>query len=399
GVDIGRIETADVISPENRWINFHTSSSIAREYERYIIWNMSLKIGIVGMPNVGKSTLFQALTKKPVTIANYPFATIDPNVGVVTVPDERLVKLAELSRSKKVIPAIIEFVDIAGLVKGAAEGLGLGNAFLSHIRDVDAILHVVRVFKNADIIHVEKEPNPVRDFETINLELILKDLDTASHALEKAETEARSSDPQKIERRDMLKKLKTALESETLLSCSGPGKAEITLADQIGLLTQKPMLVVFNIADDEIASHWQPDAGLTEALGKIPHLAIAIGIEAEAAALPETEASEFREIAGIRETGFEALTKKSYKTLGLMTFFTTGEDESRAWTIPQGSTAPRAGRAIHSDFEEKFIRAEVIQWEKLIEAGSWAKARESGTLRTEGRDYIVKDGDVIEFKI
>jgi len=360
---------------------------------------MSLKMGIVGMPNVGKSTLFQALTKKTVTIANYPFATIDPNVGVVMVPDERLTKLAAQSLSKKVVPAIMEFVDIAGLVKGASEGLGLGNAFLSHIRDVDAILHVVRVFKNSDIIHVEKEPNPVRDFETINLELILKDLETATRALEKAESDARSNDPKKIERRDTLKKLKTALESETLPSCSGLGEAETTLADQIGLLTQKPMLAVFNIADEEITNCWEPDAILKEALGKIPHLAIAIGIEAEAVALPDNEARDLRALAGIQETGLAALIKKSYETLGLITFFTTGEDESRAWTIPVGSAAPRAGRAIHSDFEEKFIRAEVIQWEKLIEAGSWAKARELGTLRIEGRDYIVKDGDVIEFKI
>ncbi len=360
---------------------------------------MNLKMGIVGMPNVGKSTLFQALTKKPVIIANYPFATIDPNIGVVAVPDERLTKLAAQSLSQKVVPAIIEFVDIAGLVKGASEGLGLGNAFLSHIRDVDAILQVVRVFKNSDIIHVEKEPNPVRDFETINLELILKDLDTVTRALEKAESDARSNDLKKIERRDAVKRLKEPLESETLLSQAKLGETETLLAGQIGLLTQKPMLAVFNIADEEIANQWRPDAGLVEALGDIPHLAIAIGIEAEAIALPEDEAKDFRTLAGIQETGLAALIRKSYETLGLMTFFTTGEDESRAWTIPAGSAAPRAGRAIHSDFEEKFIRAEIIQLEKLLEAGSWAKARELGTLRTEGRDYIVKDGDVIEFKI
>jgi len=360
---------------------------------------MSLKMGIVGLPNVGKSTLFQALTKNPVTIANYPFATIDPNIGVVAVPDSRPEKLALLSHSKKIIPAVIEFVDIAGLVKGASQGEGLGNAFLSNIRDVDAILHVVRVFKNSDIVHVEKSPEPKRDFITICLELVLKDLTTLERALEKAESEARSNEAKKIEYRDLLRSFKDKLESESLLSKSDLSPHEIEISNQLGLLTQKPMLVVFNVSDEEIANGWQPDAELLKALGSIPYLILPIGIEGEAALLSGAESQEFMELAGIKETGLSLLIKKSYETLGLMTFFTTGEDETRAWTIPIDSTAPRAGRAIHSDFEQKFIRADVISWGKLLSAGSWAKARESGVLRTEGKEYIVKDGDVIEFRI
>ena len=331
-------------------------------------------MGIVGLPNVGKSTLFQALTKKPVVIANYPFATIDPNIGIVAVPDERLDKLTKLSCSKKVVPAIIEFVDIAGLVRGAAEGLGLGNAFLSHIRDTDAILHVVRVFQSSDIIHVEKEPDPARDFETICLELIIKDLDMVSKALTKAESDAKSGDVKKVERRNLLSRLKTKLEKESLLLWSDLTEDERAVATEMGLLTEKPMLVVFNVSDDELRSNWQPDEVLLKKLDKIPYVAIPIGIEGEAASLSETEAQEFRYLAGIQEKGLAILIRKSYKALGLITFFTTGEDETRAWTIPINSKAPRAGRAIHSDFEEKFIRAEVIDWERLLAAGSFAKA-------------------------
>lgn len=360
---------------------------------------MGLKIGIVGLPNVGKSTLFQALTKKDVIIANYPFATIDPNVGIVPLPDERLIKLAELSHSQKVVPAIIEFVDIAGLVRGASEGLGLGNAFLSHIRDVDAVVHVIRVFENSDIIHVEEKPNPSRDFDTINLELIIKDLDTVTKALEKAESDSRSNDVKKIERRDTLRSLKSKLESENLLSRSSLSEIEEMLSHEIGLITGKPMLVVFNISDKELITQWEPDEGLKQKLASIPFLSIPVGIEKEAAGLSSAEAREFRELAGITETGLDQLVRKSYQILGLITFFTTGEDETRAWTIKKDSKAPRAGRAIHSDFEDKFIRADIIFWEKLIEAGSWAKARDLGFIRTEGKEYVVKDGDVIEFKI
>ncbi len=358
-----------------------------------------IKIGIVGLPNVGKSTLFKTLTQKEVVIANYPFATIDPNIGVVEVPDDRLKKLAEFSHSKKVVPAIIEFADIAGLVKGAAQGLGLGNAFLSNIRDVDAILHLVRVFKDSNIIHVEKEPEPLRDFEIINLELILKDLDIVSRSFERSQSEAKSGDKIKARRRDVLEKIKKTLEENKLL-LNELDEEEISIASEIGLLTYKPMLVVFNISEAELESNWQPNDELKKALGKIPYLAIPIGVEASVAETESlSERQELYDLAGITETGLNQLIRKSYETLGLMTFFTTGEDETRAWTIPLDAKAPRAGRAIHSDFEEKFIRAEVIHWDKLLEAGSWAKARDLGWLKTEGKEYTVKDGDVIEFKI
>ena len=361
-----------------------------------------IKIGIVGLPNVGKSTLFKILTQKEVVIANYPFATINPNIGVVAVPDERLRQLADFSHSQKTVPTVIEFVDIAGLVKGAAQGLGLGNEFLSNIRDVDAILHLVRVFKDSNIIHVENEPEPARDFEIINLELVLKDLDVASRALSKAESDSKSgdwrSDKTKIKRREVLQKIKSILENNQLLH-SQLDPDETKIAYEIGLLTYKPMLVVFNISETELAENWKPDEVLKKLLGAIPYLAIPIGLEAMASDAAESEKKELLELAGVKETGLNQLIKKSYETLGLMTFFTTGEDETRAWTIPVGSKAPRAGRAIHSDFEDKFIRAEVIYWDKLLAASSWARTRELGILRTEGKDYIVKDGDVIEFKI
>lgn len=356
-------------------------------------------MGIVGMPNVGKSTLFKALTDKEVLIANYPFATIDPNIGVVPVPDERLAKLAELSKSKRIVPAIIEFVDIAGLVKGASQGEGLGNAFLTHIRDTNAILQVVRVFQNPDILHVNKEPDPESDFLTISLELILKDLDTVSKALTKAESEAKTGDTKKLARRDAIQRIKDLLEADTLLYSAGMSEEDKLLGEELQLLTIKPMLVVFNISDKELAADWKPDAKLLAALKGVPYLSIPIGIEGEAAEMSGADATEFRELAGIKESGLAQLIRKSYEALGLMTFLTTGEDETRAWTIPVGSTAPRAGRAIHSDFEARFIRADVIGYQDLIRAETWIKAREMGLVRIEGREYVVRDGDVIEFKV
>ncbi len=300
---------------------------------------MSLKIGIVGLPNVGKSTLFQALTKKEVDCSNYPFATIDPNIGVVEVPDARLKNLAEISHSKKIVPAVVEFVDIAGLVKGAAEGEGLGNKFLTHIREVDAILEVVRAFEDDSVIHVAGKPNPASDIETIKIELELKDI----------ETKEKAKDPM-----------------------------------QLQLLSQKPILYVFNVSENSKLLF--PDLPSS--------IALDIKKEFELSELSEKDREELGEQSGLGE-----LIRKAYELLNLITFFTTGEDESRAWTIPKNSTAPRAGRAIHSDFEKKFIRAEVIPYDKFVESGSMAKARESGLLRTEGKEYIVKDGDIIEFKI
>ncbi|KKT29641.1 redox-regulated ATPase YchF [Candidatus Giovannonibacteria bacterium RIFCSPLOWO2_12_FULL_44_25] len=332
-----------------------------------------MKIGIVGLPNVGKSTLFQALTKKQVDTSNYPFATIDPNVGVVQVPDERLEKLAAISHSKKIIPAIVEFVDIAGLVKGAAEGEGLGNKFLSHIREVNAICHIVRAFENENIVHISGKPNPLSDIETIKTELALKDLETVAKIKANAQKEAKSGKKEAAE-------LVSALENFE--------KIPQNTADQYQLLSFKPTLYVFNVSSKN---------NLDLSNLKLPtshFLPLDIGQENDISAMPEEERKEL----GI-QSQLPKLIKAAYELLGLITFFTTGEDESRAWTIPAGSTAKHAGRAIHSDFEEKFIRADVIFWEKLIEANSWSKARELGWLRSEGKEYIVRDGDVIEFKI
>ncbi|OGF63555.1 redox-regulated ATPase YchF [Candidatus Giovannonibacteria bacterium RIFCSPLOWO2_01_FULL_44_40] len=347
---------------------------------------MSLKIGIVGLPNVGKSTLFQALTKKQVDTSNYPFATIDPNVGVVQVLDERLEKLAALSRSnlpagsprwssgeagkaEKIIPAIVEFVDIAGLVKGAAGGEGLGNKFLSHIREVDAICHVVRAFENEKIVHVSGKPNPLSDIETIKTELALKDLETVAKMKADAQKDAKSGKKEAVE-------LVSALENFE--------KIPQSVANQYQLLSFKPTLYVFNISSKN----------------NLPLLALPNSITIDLSQENDISAmhEEDRKELGI-ESQLPKLIKAAYELLGLITFFTTGEDETRAWTIPCGSTAKRAGRAIHSDFEEKFIRADVIFWERLLEAGSWPRARELGWLRSEGKEYIVRDGDVIEFKI
>lgn len=341
-----------------------------------------MKIGIVGLPNVGKSTLFQALTHKQVDISNYPFATIDPNIGVVEVPDERLYKLAEISHSKKIVPAIVEFVDIAGLVKGAAEGEGLGNKFLTHIREVDAICHVVRAFENENITHVAGKPEPLRDLEIIKTELALKDLETIEKAKISTIKDARSGKKEAIETLAHLEAVEKILKENTLNENPVPAEIKKT-ADLYQLLSFKPHLVVFNISGKNVE------------IPKIPNsIAINIGEENNISTLSPEEQNELGVKSGLTE-----LIKTAYELLGLITFFTTGEDESRAWTISQGSSAKRAGRAIHSDFEEKFIRADVIFWEKLLETGSWSKSRDLGILRSEGKEYIVKDGDVIEFKI
>jgi GTP-binding protein YchF len=362
---------------------------------------MSLSIGIVGLPNVGKSTLFKALTKKQVDIANYPFCTIDPNVGVVQVPDERLQKLAEFSRSKKIVPAAIEFVDIAGLVKGAAEGEGLGNKFLSHIREVDAVCEVVRVFKNENIIHVHNKIDPEGDIGVIETELILADLETVNKRLGTLEKEVRSLDKEAIKKQEIVKKIKTGLEAgkpaRKIISSE-----EIDFIRDLHLLTFKPILYVYNVSNSdngrELAFSITDLAG-NDSKGQIPDLKnfpVLLDIKTEEDLMDINE-EEKRELG--MESNLDKLIIEAYKLLGLITFLTTGEDETRAWTIREGSTAPEAGAAIHTDFKEKFIRAEVVNWQKLLGVGSYASAREKGLVRTEGKTYIVKDGDVIEFRI
>ncbi len=338
-----------------------------------------LSIGIVGLPNVGKSTLFNALTKKGVPMENYPFCTIDPSVGVVAVPDARVDKLAEFSKSKKKVPAAIEFVDIAGLVKGASTGEGLGNKFLSHIREVDAIAQVVRVFEDADIIKTGNTPED--DIAVINLELVLADLENVTKRLGNVERDAKRGDKDAVLLKERLDTAKKILEEGKLV---GPAYKDLQL------LTAKPILYVFN----RKAGAKNVEVKITE-----PHVYVDSKIEQELSEFDGDEKETFRKEMGVSDDGINDLITESYKMLGLMSYFTTGEDETRAWTVKIGSTAPEAGMAIHTDFKDKFIRAEVINWQVLLDAGSYGSARDKGLLRTEGRDYIVQDGDVIEFKI
>ncbi|MBI4114775.1 MAG: redox-regulated ATPase YchF [Candidatus Niyogibacteria bacterium] len=343
-----------------------------------------MKIGIVGLPNVGKSTLFKALTKKQVEIANYPFATIDPNVGVVAVPDSRLQQLSAFSNSKKTIPASIEFFDIAGLVKGAHQGEGLGNQFLSNIKEVDAIVEVVRAFKDENILHVGGAIDPKDDIETVHTELVLADLKTAENALVKAEKLARSGDKNAKIYHQALKETRGLLEAGIFASHASEETLERTKS--LNLLTAKTFILLLNITDDSYRLAFSPEKYNFKNV-----VMLNLKLEEEIQDAGDTETQSLSEINNLIKAAFDALC--------LITFFTTGEDETRAWTIPRGSSAPRAGRAIHSDFEEKFIRAEVIQWKTLLDAGSYARAREKGLLRTEGKTYIVQDGDVVEFKI
>ncbi|MBI2446643.1 MAG: redox-regulated ATPase YchF [Parcubacteria group bacterium] len=348
---------------------------------------MSLKIGIVGLPNVGKSTLFKALTREQVNIANFPFATIDPNVGVVKVPDERIQKLAEMSKSKKIIPAAIEFVDIAGLVKGAHEGAGLGNQFLARIREVDAIVEVVRAFKDPDIIHIEGSVSPQRDIETIQLELAMADLQTVNKHLLKNEKDLKSGIKKAQEEKMVLEKIKNILEAGDLAAKANLSDSELEIIKDLHLLTLKPFIFVFNANNGD-------KKYLNNLNRKIRTVDLNLKLEVEISEMDEAEAKEFKS-----ESHLDDLIKAAYELLGLITYFTTGEDETRGWTIKAGSAAPKAGAAIHTDFEEKFIKAEVINWQKLLDCGSWSKAREKGILRVEGKDYVAQDGDVIEFKI
>jgi ribosome-binding ATPase len=363
---------------------------------------MSLSIGIVGLPNVGKSTLFNALTKKSVLAANYPFATIDPSVGVVAVPDARVDQLSEFSQSAKKVPAIVEFVDIAGLVRGAAHGEGLGNAFLSHIRQVDAIAQVVRLFDDSTILHVEGEVKPLRDIETINLELILADLQTIEKRLDSLERDLkRGAKEAELEHAAAVKA--QVLLKEGISAREGTYTTdELKAIKGLHLLSMKPVLYVLNKQagghniDELNDERWQDlEEFFTES--KSAYVTVDANIEDELRDLHAEDKQSFRQEYGVLDGGLDGLIQGGYDLLGLVSFFTTGTDETRAWTLKRGSTAPEAGGVIHSDFATKFIRAEVIEWEKLLEAGSYAAARSQGFVRTEGKEYTVKDGDVIEF--
>lgn len=363
---------------------------------------MGLSVGIVGLPNVGKSTLFNALTKKSVLAANYPFATIDPSVGVVAVPDERLDALAVFSSTVKKVPAVIEFVDIAGLVKGASSGEGLGNKFLSHIREVDAIAHMVRVFDNADILHVDGEVEPLRDIETINLELILADLETVGKRLEGLEREIKRGNKDAAVEYEAVKKASAVLHESALASTADYTTEERNALKGLHLLTMKPMLYVLNREanghniDESRDGRWEKLMDYFTS-NNLAYTTVDANVESDLRELHPDDKLSFRQEYGVFDDGINGLIKAAYTLLGLMSFFTTGVEETRAWTIPRGSTAPEAGAAIHTDFFNKFIRAETVNWQKLIEAGSYPKAREKGLVRTEGKEYVVQDGDVMEF--
>lgn len=361
-----------------------------------------LKIGIVGLPNVGKSTLFNALTRAQVLVANYPFATIDPSVGVVAVPDERLTKLAEISGSEKTLPAAIEFVDIAGLVKGASEGEGLGNQFLSNIREVDAVLQMVRFFEDPDITHVHGEVDPVRDIEVINLELILADRDSVQKRLEKLTRDIRAGMKEAIAENAALTKIEQALSSGALASTVSLTPEEAKLVKHLHLLTAKPFLYCFNGKTGGHNLHEVNDGRAQAAYDYVESLGgryvhVDARTEHELNDVADGDKESFRQELGVQVDGLEDLIRGAYATLGLITFFTTGPKESRAWTIKRGATAPEAGAAIHNDFKDKFIRAEVVSFEKLVEDGSWSAARDKGDLKTEGKEYVVNDGDVMVF--
>lgn len=354
---------------------------------------MSFSVGIVGLPNVGKSTLFKALTKKQALIANYPFATIDPNVGIVEVPDERLKKLAEVSHSEKIIPATIEFVDIAGLVKGASAGEGLGNKFLSHIREVAAIAQVVRNFSDPNIIHVHNRVDPKNDAEIINLELALADLATVSKRLEDLQKKAKAGPDKDLEKTtDLAQRIKMALESGVPARELDLTSEEEALVKDLHLLTIKPMLYVIN--EDEQAGQEVILSGKN-----VRAVKISAKLEAELADLPEAEAKEYLKSLGMEQTGLERLIAESYQLLNLITFFTSGPKETRAWTVKAGSKAPEAAGVIHSDFEKGFIRAEVCAWDDFVKYGGEAGVKEKGLYRIEGKDYTIKDGDVCYFRV
>ena len=361
-----------------------------------------MKLGIVGLPNVGKSTLFNSLTKAGAESANYPFCTIDPNVGVVPVPDVRLGKLAALYDSAKITPAVIEFVDIAGLVKGASKGEGLGNQFLSNIREVDAIVHVVRCFEDGNITHVEGSIDPLRDIEIINTELCLADMETVEKRQERLVKLLKTGDKKVPVEKAVLDKVLAGLGEAVPARRLGLTEDELEFLQELHLLTMKPVLYVANVSEEEVADasanpHVQAVAKYADGEGA-EVIIVSAKMESEIAELPEEEAQEFLAMAGLEEAGLDRLIKAGFKLLGLMTYLTAGEIEVRAWTIVRGTKAPQAAGKIHTDFERGFIRAEIVSYDDLVACGSKAAARDKGLVRLEGKEYVMQDGDVVEFR-
>ena len=360
-----------------------------------------MKLGIVGLPNVGKSTLFNSITKAGAECANYPFCTIEPNVGVVPVPDERLDNLAKMYNPEKITHAVIEFVDIAGLVKGASKGEGLGNKFLSHIRETDAIVEVVRCFENSNIVHVDGSIDPIRDIETINLELIFADIETVNKRLDKAKKNLKA-DKKYQEEIDLLEKIKTNLENGISARALDFNDDEKALVKDMFLLTTKPILYIANVSEEQLENAENDEMVLKvkeyAKKEKAEVIPLCVKIEEELSGLDDNDKKEMLEALGLEESGLDKVIKKSYDLLGLMSFLTAGEPEVRAWTIKKGTKAPQAAGKIHSDIERGFIKAEVVSYSDLMREGSMANAREKGLVRQEGKDYIMQDGDIVLFK-
>lgn len=361
-----------------------------------------MKLGIVGLPNVGKSTLFNSLTKAGAESANYPFCTIDPNIGIVTIPDKRLDKLTKMYNSKKTTPAVIEFVDIAGLVKGASKGEGLGNQFLSNIREVNAIVHVVRCFEDSNVVHVDGSVDPIRDIETINLELIFSDLELLEKRIAKTSHGARNNKDLAKEL-ELLKSLKSHLEGNNLAITFTCDEEEMTFINSLNLLTTKPVIYAANVGEDDLLD----DANGNILVNKVREYAsnhgsevfvVSAKIEEEIAQLDDDEKEAFLTDLGLSSSGLDKLINASYSLLGLISYLTAGEQETRAWTIKNGTKAPQAAGKIHTDFEKGFIKAEVVSYDDLMEQGSYTKAKEKGLVRLEGKEYVVKDGDIILFR-